>query len=114
MFGFIFESPQENPLSNVANHPLAICKIRGVYQNWELTQQDNNRWCASYVTVAMLDDIDKGFCLFAMQISSNMAKIALSFESHGSGCTSPIWDIYPVKLVLLFGGHQWTSINTAG
>jgi hypothetical protein len=38
----------------------------------------------------MLDDIDKGFCLFATQISSNMAKISLSFESHGSGCTSPI------------------------
>jgi hypothetical protein len=43
------------------------------------------RWCASYVTVAMLDDIDKEFCLFAMQ-TSNMAKISLSFESHGSGC----------------------------
>ena len=38
----------------------------------------------------MLDDIDKGFCLFAMQISSNMAKIALPFESYGCGCTSPI------------------------
>ena len=47
------------------------------------------RWCASlYVT--MLDDIDKGFCLFATRISSNMAKISLSFESHVSGCTSPI------------------------
>jgi hypothetical protein len=49
-----------------------------------------NMWCASYVTVAMLDDIDKGFCLSAMQISSNMAKIALSFESHGSGFTTLI------------------------
>jgi hypothetical protein len=49
-----------------------------------------NRWCASYVIVAMLDDFNKGFCLFAMQISSNMAKISLSFESHESGCTSPI------------------------
>jgi hypothetical protein len=38
----------------------------------------------------MLDDIDKGFFLFAMQISSNMAKISLSFESHASGGTSPI------------------------
>jgi hypothetical protein len=37
----------------------------------------------------MLDDIDEGFCMFAMQISSNMAKISLSFESHGIGCTSP-------------------------
>ena len=92
MFGFICESPQENPLSNAANHPLAMCKIRGVYQNWELTQQDNNRWCVQVTSPSpcMLDDIDKGFCLFAMQISSNMAKIALSFESHGSGCTSPI------------------------
>ena len=72
-----------------------------MYQNGELTQQDNNRCCASYVTVAMLDDIDKGFCLFAMQISSNMAKIALSFESHGSGCTLSIWDIYlPGKSVV--------------
>ena len=34
--------------------------------------------------------IDKGFCLFAMGISSNMAKISLSFESHESGCTSLI------------------------
>ena len=34
--------------------------------------------------------IDKGFCLFAMQISSNMAKISLSFESDGICCTSPI------------------------
>jgi hypothetical protein len=38
----------------------------------------------------MLNDIDKGFCLFAMQISSNMAKISLSFESLGIGCKSPI------------------------
>jgi hypothetical protein len=48
------------------------------------------RWCANYVTVAMLDDTDKGFCLFAMQISSNMAEISLSFESQGIGCKSPI------------------------
>jgi hypothetical protein len=41
------------------------------------------------ILCAMLDDIEKGFCLFAMQISSNMAKISLSFEFHGSGCTSP-------------------------
>ena len=32
----------------------------------------------SRVAVAMLDDIDKRFCLFAMQISSNMAKISLN------------------------------------
>jgi hypothetical protein len=36
----------------------------------------------TYVTVAMLEYIHKGFCLFAMQISANMAKISLSFESH--------------------------------
>ena len=42
--------------------------------------------CKLSLPVAMLDDIDKAFCLFAMQISPNMAKIALSFESHGSGC----------------------------
>ena len=37
-------------------------------------------WFASYITIAMLDDIYKGFLLFAMQISSKMAKISLSFE----------------------------------
>jgi hypothetical protein len=38
----------------------------------------------------MLDDFDKGFRLFAMQISPKMAKISLSFESHGIGCNTRI------------------------
>ena len=44
-------------------------------------------WCASYVIAAMLDDFDKGFSLFAIQISSNMAKISSFIESLGDGCT---------------------------
>lgn len=49
-----------------------------------------NRWCASYVMAAMLDDFDKGFSLFAILISSNMAKISLFIESLGNGCTPRI------------------------
>ena len=41
----------------------------------------------------MLDDIVKGFCLFAMQISSNMAKISLSFESNRIGLR--VYDFNP-------------------
>ena len=47
-------------------------------------------WRASYVIVAMLDDFDKGFSLFAILISSNMAKISLFIESLGDGCTPRI------------------------
>jgi hypothetical protein len=47
-------------------------------------------WCASYVIAAMLDEGDKEFSLFAIQISSDMAEITLSFESLQIGCTPPI------------------------
>ena len=47
-------------------------------------------WCASYVRATMLDDFEKGFSLFAILISSNMAKIFLFIESLGNGCTPRI------------------------
>ena len=47
-------------------------------------------WCASYLIAAMLDDFDKRFSLFAILISSNMAKISLFIESLGDGCTPRI------------------------
>ena len=34
--------------------------------------------------------LTKDFAFFAMEISSDMAKISLSFESHGIGCKSPV------------------------
>ena len=37
--------------------------------------------CASYVIAAMLDDFNKGFSLFASQMSSNKANI-LFFSAH--------------------------------
>jgi hypothetical protein len=66
----------------------------------------------------MLDDIDKGFCLFAMQISSNMAKISLHFECHGSGCTPPIgkakYQIHVLgnKLEVKFLNFKFKTANT--
>lgn len=52
--------------------------------------KSTNYWCTSYTIVTMLDDFDKGFFLFAIQMSSNMTKISLSFKSLGIGCTPPI------------------------
>ena len=56
--------------------------------------QLNDSWCATYVIAAMLDDFDKGFSLFAILISSNMAKISLFIESLGDGCTPRILTIH--------------------
>ena len=53
------------------------------------------RWCASYVIAAMLVEFNKGFSLSASIISSNMAKISLSFEYNGIGCTPPIYICHP-------------------
>jgi hypothetical protein len=43
--------------------------------------------CASYVIAAMLDEFGKLFPLFAIQTSSNMAGISLSFESLALCCS---------------------------
>ena len=50
----------------------------------------HNRWRARYLIIdAMLDEFDKEFSLFAVLISSNMAKISLLIESLENGYTSP-------------------------
>ena len=57
---------------------------------FEENHSDTYFWWASYVIAAMLDDLDKGFSLFAILISSKMAKISLFIESLGHGCTPTI------------------------
>ena len=42
------------------------------------------------VSIDILYTLDSASNYSEMQISSDMAKISLSFESHGIGCTSPI------------------------
>jgi hypothetical protein len=57
----------------------------------------------------MLDDIDKGFGLFAMQILSNMAKISVVAIPAWSGCTSPM----PVLLIsakYFFFYNKWSLV----
>ena len=73
------------------------CAIINVHQNSENLMNKVwfkycvlYRWCASYVIAAILVELNKGFSLSASIFSSNMAKISLSFESHGIGCTPPI------------------------
>ena len=48
------------------------------------------RWYASYVIVAMLDVLCKGFSFFAILISSNMVKFSLSYKSSGNRGNPPI------------------------
>jgi hypothetical protein len=64
-----------------------------------------------YINISMTlarRHIDKGFRLFAMQISPKMAKISLSFESHGIGCNIT----YHLYFVLADRKHiKWQYIN---